>query len=60
MKVCQNPEVVWELEMQIWDLDDRMLHKHRHKNKEEKASAHKKMAPIYSKNIINKTEILEN
>ena len=31
LEIFTNPEVRWELELQIWDLDDRVLHKHRKK-----------------------------
>jgi len=34
LEIFKNPEVIWELELQIWDLDDRVLHKHRKKKED--------------------------
>jgi len=54
LEILKNPEITWELELQIWNLDDKVLHKHTKKKEDDDFDEKhdfkkrtKKMRPIY-------------
>ena len=56
LQVIKEPEVTFELEFQIWNLDDRLLQP---KEKGKKTEP-RKQQPIYRHKILLRTELLKN